>query len=418
MLASLLAAATVAGGAVWLALAGTETQEARDRQRPQVVLPMPADGVSGPVSSAPLPAPAEHGSDATDPHATVDAHDAAAPHDAPEGHGAAEAHGAADGHGAADTHGTAAAADSGHGAQDHAAPAADGHGDAHGAADTHATAESMAPRPPGALPKAPDPQLVQETEAGPLPVVGPDGRRAWQVYARPFANPEKLPIVAIVVFGLGMMKEPTEAAIEALPADVTLGFSPYTRNLDQWLDAARRGGHEVLVDIPTEPEGYPENDPGPDTLLTTVSPEENLNRLERVLARGTGYVGVMDTAGSRFTTYEEALRPVLEAIQRRGLMFVDGRSVDTTLAPQIAADVDLPRAYADVRLDGRLTAAAVDAALAEAGKTARERGVAVVATRAVPLVLKRLAAWLPQAAESGLKLAPVSAAANRQGLMQ
>lgn len=395
MLASLLVAATVAGGVVWLALHAEETRQRRDGRRPQVVLPMPFEGVSGPVSSEPLPE-AEM--------AEADGDDHAGPAEAQGAHGALEHGSPAEGH---------AAADAGHGALQGTEEGAEPpHGEGHGE-------EGMAePRPPGALPEAPDPDLIEETEAGPLPVVAPDGRRAWRVYARPFENPEQMPVVAVIVFGLGMRKEPTDAAIEALPPAVTLGFSPYTRNLDEWLDTARRAGHEVLVDVPTEPVGFPENDPGPDTLLTTVSPEENLSRLERVLARGTGYVGVIDTSGSRFTTYEEALRPVLAELERRGLMFVDSRVVDTSIAPQLAADLDLPRVHADVRLDRRLTPAAVDSALQEAAAAAREHGLAVIATRPVPLVLERLAAWLPQAVEDGLRLAPVSATANKQGLIQ
>src|SRR5262249_55280366 len=33
---------------------------------------------------------------------------------------------------------------------------------------------------------APDPNLVENTPDGQLPIIGKDGRQAWQVYARPF----------------------------------------------------------------------------------------------------------------------------------------------------------------------------------------------------------------------------------------
>ncbi len=42
--------------------------------------------------------------------------------------------------------------------------------------------------------------------------------------------------------------------------------------------SARSGGHEILLEVPLEPFDYPENDPGPDTLLTGQAPRDNLEQ--------------------------------------------------------------------------------------------------------------------------------------------
>jgi hypothetical protein len=152
-----------------------------------------------------------------------------------------------------------------------------------------------------ALAPAPDPDLVANTASGPLPVVGPDGRRAWRAYARPFAAPTGQPRVAVVVEGLGMSEAVTKAAIDTLPGAVTLSFVAYTHDLQGALARARAAGHEVLVEMPMEPYDYPQNDPGPSTLRTDLTPTQNIARLEEVLAHGSGYIGIMNYLGAKFT---------------------------------------------------------------------------------------------------------------------
>ena len=71
--------------------------------------------------------------------------------------------------------------------------------------------------------------------------------------------------------------------------------------------------------LPLEPLNYPQHDPGPYTLLTTLSEQENLARMESVMASAQGYVGLVGEFGSRFTTRSTTMLPVLEQVKRRGL---------------------------------------------------------------------------------------------------
>ena len=139
------------------------------------------------------------------------------------------------------------------------------------------------PAPQVALAPAPDPALVEQSAFGPLPRIGADGREPWQVYARPFDTSDQRPRVAIVISGLGRSAAATEAAIQGLPGAVTLAFLPYGQNLQHLINLARAAGHEILLNLPMEPIDYPINDPGPNTLLTALSIEQNQNRLNWVL---------------------------------------------------------------------------------------------------------------------------------------
>ncbi|MEE8173342.1 MAG: divergent polysaccharide deacetylase family protein [Alphaproteobacteria bacterium] len=259
----------------------------------------------------------------------------------------------------------------------------------------------------------PDPALLQETSRGALPIIGPDGREPWRVYGRDVGPASDLPRMAVIVSGLGLSTAATKSAIK-LPKEVTLSFTPYGADLETDGAAARAAGHEVLLDLPMEPISYPADDPGPHTLLTSLNPSDNIARLDWLLGRFKGYVGVITHMGSRFTASPEPLRPILRALKDRGLMFVDSRSTSKSVAAGLAGQMQLPRAINDRFLDHEPTRGAIDQSFAAAEGEARARGVAVVVARPFPVTLERMAAWLPMLDSRGIEIVPVTALADKQ----
>ncbi len=80
----------------------------------------------------------------------------------------------------------------------------------------------------------------------------------------------------------------TRQAIETLRPEITLSFVVYAEGLQGWIDMARAHGHEVLLETPMEPLDYPDNDPGPYTLMADGQPPETVKKLEWILSRATG----------------------------------------------------------------------------------------------------------------------------------
>ena len=267
----------------------------------------------------------------------------------------------------------------------------------------------------GALAPAPDPGLVEQAPVGLLPKIGVDGRQPWQVYARPFNANEPRPRVAVVLTALGLSSAATESAIQGLPGGVTLAFQPYADNLQRWIHLARAAGHEVLINLPLEPLDYPTNDPGPQALFTAFEANENLERLNWALSRVTGYVGVSTHMGSRFTTSREAMAPIIEVLQKRGLLFLDTRSSARSVATGLATELGVPRAINDRFLDARdVSRVTIDARLEEVERIAREIGVSVAVGQAYPVTIERIRAWVQTLEAKGIVLAPVSAVVNLQ----
>jgi hypothetical protein len=259
------------------------------------------------------------------------------------------------------------------------------------------------------LDPAPEPAVQTEGRFGPLPRISEDGREPWKVYARPFPIERDRPRIAILLQDLGFSQEQTNAAIQQLPGSVTLGFTPYARRLDQWIALSRAAGHEVLLQVPMEPFDFPMSDPGPHTLLTSAGSDENIERLEFLLSRFTGYVGVYNRMGDRFTSSVESLQPVLQSIHERGLLFIDARTSGTSVAGRLANDLGLPHALNNREIDQVASRVEIDAKLIDLENIARQQGQALGIARAYPVTLERLAQWATSLEEKGIDLAPVSA---------
>jgi len=243
--------------------------------------------------------------------------------------------------------------------------------------------------------------------------VGPDGATPAQVYARPLGPaPATKPAgrIAIMVGGLGISQSSTSEAIARLPGAVSLAFAPYGADLEKTAARARAEGHEVFLQVPMEPFDYPDNDPGPHTLLTGPKGADNLDRLQWALGRFTGYVGIVNFLGGRLTADDAALTPLLREVAGRGLMVVDdGSSARSQLAPA-ATRAQIPALKADLALDGAPRADAIDKELQRLETLARENGVAVATASALPVTIERITRWARTLEAKGLVIVPVSAA--------
>jgi polysaccharide deacetylase 2 family uncharacterized protein YibQ len=265
------------------------------------------------------------------------------------------------------------------------------------------------------LASAPDKALVEEIEGlpGKLPIVGPRGRKPWEVYARPPTAEGSNPKVAIIVRGLGFSRAATMAAIKKLPGDITLAFSPYARDLNDWLLRARLAGHEVFMELPMESKNFPTEDAGPLALSSTSQVATNIRRLQEVMSHMEGYVGLLSVMGSKFMDAEGQLKPVLDEINRRGLMFVDGTG-SRTAAPNIAAKIGLPKAFVNVTLDNPPDRQSLDRRLKSLESILKKQPFAVAVIHAYPSSIQRLNIWLRTIEDRKMSLVPLSAIADKQ----
>ena len=150
---------------------------------------------------------------------------------------------------------------------------------------------------------------------------------------------------------------------------------------------------------------YPASDPGPHTLLAGDPTEDNLQRLDWLLARASGYIALAG-GGARFATSAGA-PPVLDVLARRGLALIEIGDADLARA---AAAVGLPYASAPARdrrgpLDRCRSTTRSPGSRRRRWRPAARSGVA----QGYPVSLERLRLWAATLDDKGLVLAPVSA---------
>jgi uncharacterized protein len=260
----------------------------------------------------------------------------------------------------------------------------------------------------------PDPRVSERSDYGFLPRISSDGVRPLDAYARPYSREfASIPRIAVIIGGLGLSETGTENAIDQLPADVTFAMAPYGSDLDRWMQRARSKGHELLLQLPLEPFDFPDNDPGPHTLLVSLQPAEMMDRLKWLLTRATNYVGVINDMGERFTSTQPSMQLLLEKLNERGLMFVDNGTSSRSTSAEVAAETKSPFSAVDVVLDDVPRDDEINAKLLQLEGVARARGIAVASGSALPVTVRQLEVWSRDLEQRGLLLVPVSATIDR-----
>lgn len=254
----------------------------------------------------------------------------------------------------------------------------------------------------------PNDLLLEDAPEGRLPVVGPDGLRPMDQYARPWSGARGTRI-ALVVGGLGLSQTGTQSAIRTLPPATTLAFAASGNSLQRWMQDARRTGHEILLQVPFEPFDYPANNPGPQTLLVGDSAKQNLAQLRDALGKITNYTGVMNFLGGRFLSDSGALEPVMRDLGRRGLLFLDDGTSAQSLTSTLGDALEVPYAFGDVVLDTQIDRTAILRKLDDLERIARRNGTAIGTASAFDESVSAIAQWMQEAEKRGIEFVGVSA---------
>lgn len=257
----------------------------------------------------------------------------------------------------------------------------------------------------------PDRDLIEDSPTGPLPIRAADGRRPFDVYSGAWSGSRGAK-VALVIGGMGLSQTGTQAAINALPPEVTLGFASAGNSLSRWMQTARQKGHEIVMQVPMEPFDYPAVDPGRNPLTVDAAPEENIDDLHWALSRTTNYTGIMNYMGGRFVTEREAMAPVMQDLGTRGLMYLDDGTSARSVASELALASGVPFAAADALIDGVRERGDILKKLDQLEATARAKGSAIGIGSAFDLTVETVTTWVAEAKKRGIEIVPVSALAS------
>lgn len=218
-------------------------------------------------------------------------------------------------------------------------------------------------------------------------------------------RPGKNAKVVIIIDDMGMSRYDSD--VVKLKGPLTLAYLPYAKDLPEKTAKAKAQGHELMIHMPMEPMN-PDLDLGPRPLLTGMDKDDFRKTLEWAFKSFDGYVGVNNHMGSKLTQDAQAMIWLMQALKARDLFFVDSKTIQTSLAAQMAYSFDLPYQERDVFLDHYTDLPSVKKALKQLEGIARKKGYAIAIGHPKPDTIKGLQEWLPTLKDKNITLVPVS----------
>ena len=187
---------------------------------------------------------------------------------------------------------------------------------------------------------------------------------------------EKLPRVALIIDDLGYDKK-IAGKFSNLDSQLTFSILPHSPFQDEIAQLANSKGIEIMLHLPMEPVEYPEVDPGPGTLLSSMSPDELIRQLEDDLNALPGIKGVNNHMGSKLTTESTQMYQIFSVLKQRGLFFIDSRTTSDSMGRPSARLFQIPFAERDVFIDHYLKPDFIQKQIKELIRIARLNGSAV-----------------------------------------
>lgn len=232
---------------------------------------------------------------------------------------------------------------------------------------------------------------------------------AWERFAVPIKR-AAAPKIVIVMDDLGLDRRRTRETVK-LPGPLTLSFMSYAEDLQQQTSQAHLAGHELMLHVPMEPVSSSIN-PGPNVLLSGMPKDELSKNIVWNLDQVSGYVGINNHMGSRFTADPDGMRVVIDALKSRGLMFLDSLTSGKSVGHDMARAAGIPFAIRNIFLDHDDDLEAIHRQLRRAESVARETGLAIAIGHPRDKTLQALSEWLPTLKDKGFQLVPITAVAR------
>jgi polysaccharide deacetylase 2 family uncharacterized protein YibQ len=274
------------------------------------------------------------------------------------------------------------------------------------AADIPAQAEEGAHQSASDIVVPADENVATQAAALPSPSDKEPATAQWLENSVAARDPGNRPMITIVLDDVGVAPQHAEMAV-ALPAPIVLSIMTYAKNASALAEEAHAKGHEIMVHMPMQPMNAAIN-PGPNALDTGMAEDELRRRIDWGLGRFKGYVGFNNHMGSRFTQDSAGMRIVLEEAKRRGLLFLDSKTIAGSVGDKLAAEMGVTHIARDIFLDDDMSEAAVTRQLAAAEAVARRQGYAVAIGHPHPGTIAVLKRWLPEAKARGFAIVPLT----------
>ena len=211
--------------------------------------------------------------------------------------------------------------------------------------------------------------------------------------------------IGIIIDDLGNSRQEGEQ-VARLPGPVAAAVLPHTPYARVVAETVHTAGKEVILHLPMEPREMLE--PGPGQIDSHMPALEMRATLDYDLTTVPHAIGINNHMGSLLTTQPAAMDWLMRELRARSLFFIDSRTHADSVALAAARAHGVPGLERQVFLDRDPSPQAVATQLARLERLARRHGYALAIGHPHPVTLAALERWLPQLAERGVRLIPLT----------
>jgi polysaccharide deacetylase 2 family uncharacterized protein YibQ len=230
---------------------------------------------------------------------------------------------------------------------------------------------------------------------------------------RPPRDAKQLPLVAIIIDDLGYDKHIAKK-LSQLNGGITFSILPQSPYQESIARLAHKNGLGIMLHLPMEPFEYPHINPGPGTLLTTMTPDQLIRQLEKNLASVPYIKGVNNHMGSKMTAESSQMYQIFTILKKRNLFFIDSRTSAKSLCKPSARLFQIPYAQRDVFLDHSQNPDFIRKQIKELIRIAQRNGQAVGIGHPHTVTFEILREMMPEL-QKKVKLVPASAIVHPVG---
>lgn len=196
--------------------------------------------------------------------------------------------------------------------------------------------------------------------------------------------------LVIVIDDVGYRAE--DHKVMRLPLPVTVAVLPSAPHAANMAKQAAQQGRETIIHLPMQPRGNQRVEAG--ALHTGMGADEVQRTLQQAMRIVPNAIGLNNHMGSAATADPALMKLLMQQLKARQLLFLDSRTISSSVAESTARELGVPALRRTVFLDDDNNFARVQAEFQRAVKMAQKKGWAVAIGHPRPNTIKVLQAGL------------------------
>ena len=213
--------------------------------------------------------------------------------------------------------------------------------------------------------------------------------------------------IALIVDDFGSQFNSVVESLLQFGGHITISVIPGERFSTKITQEARKRGCEVILHLPMEPLSSPFKDNG--YIIVAKMPRYKIRDvIQRSLETVPGVLGVNNHMGSRVTSDRHTITDVLVELKKRDLYFLDSRTVSSSVAYDIAKELEMQCGKRDVFFDVDSDKHIISQRIEELAHKARTAGFSIGIGHCNKSTYDVLAEEIPKWQKKGFKFVTLS----------